>query len=106
MRNRDVPQTAHLPLVAGVPVLVIVGWASTIARVSLHFTQYACNDSVMVLPQSWATLRGNEPLLQIFIVLIGQQSVDHFLNILRAVFMANEQGIFSFDDNQIFNADG
>jgi hypothetical protein len=45
MRNRLVPQKRQLPWVPGVPVRVYTGWALTISRFVLHFTQYA---SVMI----------------------------------------------------------
>ena len=32
--------------------------------------------------------------------------IDNFFDILRAIFVANQQGIWCFDDDNVFNANG
>lgn len=41
MRFKVVPQTGHLPCSAGRPFFIVTCFASAIARLVLHFTQYA-----------------------------------------------------------------
>jgi|GEM_PF-2741230 len=46
--NIFVPQTGHLPSVAGRPFFIVIWTASLISRFVLHFTQYA--SAAMVAP--------------------------------------------------------
>lgn len=39
--NIDVPQVGHVPLHAGLPFFITVGFGSFMSLFALHFTQYA-----------------------------------------------------------------